>query len=270
MAIGGMNPNGTNAGGRWGIGHVYNFDSGKGMPAPLGGIDGPNFGPIYANTAYSLSHSWDALFLSTDDRSSEAKGADDEENDIVEDYAKKATDDNPYVDFDNPVDDGTDGQGPVNTAQGPTEDPEETNNSANPPSKQIIYYRTTQTDQSTTGVWYIPGTDISGYMLEPPGQSSEEEGSDQRIDAGTYNLELNTGKKYGLRLDDVPGRSDIIIHTGNYPGDTEGCLLPGVTVGSNSVGTNPANSYNTVKQLVNYFNNVGWNGATITIIDQFP
>jgi hypothetical protein len=33
-----------------------------------------------------------------------------------------------------------------------------------------------------------------------------------------------------IELSDVPGRSEILIHPGNYPRDTQGCVLLGLGV----------------------------------------
>ena len=129
----------------------------------------------------------------------------------------------------------------------------------------IIYQRTTETDQSTIGSFYIVGTKISGYILEPAGPSTTKSELDRRIPAGTYNIIKNVGSKYGLRLynDQVPQSRAILIHIGNYPGDTEGCLLPGSSIGINSVG----DSGSMIKLIMNHFNQVGYKGATITIFD---
>ncbi|MFD2162286.1 DUF5675 family protein [Paradesertivirga mongoliensis] len=128
----------------------------------------------------------------------------------------------------------------------------------------IIYQRTTETDESTTGTFTVPGTTISGYFIEPAGPSTTKSNQDKRVPAGTYNLILNVGTKYGLRLynDEVPQSRAILIHIGNYPGDTEGCLLPGSSVGENFVG----GSGGVLKQIMDHFKNNS-KGATIKIID---
>ncbi|HAF28643.1 MAG TPA: hypothetical protein DCG75_06305, partial [Bacteroidales bacterium] len=142
-----------------------------------------------------------------------------------------------------------------------------TNNNVNQSSggNNIIYQRTTETDQSTTGSFSIPGTKISGYILEPAGPSTTQSGLDRRIPAGTYNIIKNVGSKYGLRLynDQVPQSRAILMHIGNYPGDTEGCLLSGSSIGVNFV----SGSGSLINQIMNHFNQVGFNGATITILD---
>jgi hypothetical protein len=64
------------------------------------------------------------------------------------------------------------------------------------------------------------------------------------IPKGRYRVELRVSpkfkdrtyaKKYGGRfpcLLDVPGWEGVLIHPGNTPADTEGCILPGMVKGS--------------------------------------
>jgi hypothetical protein len=66
------------------------------------------------------------------------------------------------------------------------------------------------------------------YTLEPaPGGGSEGKGA---IPEGTYTAHLRYDKKdqWRIQLDDVPGFTGIQIHIGNYPKDTEGCILVGM------------------------------------------
>ena len=137
--------------------------------------------------------------------------------------------------------------------------------------KTIVYDRDTQTTKSTTGKFTIPGTDIEGYMLEPKGPSTTESGMNQRIPEGTYDLTKNVGSKYGLRLsnDQVPKSRAILIHSGNTPANTRGCLLPGPTTSTNYVGGAAGSSGRMVRQIVNHFDNVGYDGASIIIRDRF-
>jgi RHS repeat-associated protein len=134
-------------------------------------------------------------------------------------------------------------------------------------SNQITYHRQKETSISTTGIFYIPGTDIWGYILEPAGPSTTESGLNKRIPAGTYHLTLNKGSKEGLRLynDQVPKSRAILIHKGNSPKHTQGCLLPGSTLGKDFVG---GGSEKMVKRIIKHFNTVGFSGATIIIYDK--
>ena len=77
--------------------------------------------------------------------------------------------------------------------------------------------------------------DLSGFFLEPSGPSSGEEGSGRRIPPGAYELVEHNGTRYRdhYRLSRVPGRSAIIIHAGNQPTETTGCLLPGLRISGN-------------------------------------
>ncbi len=103
---------------------------------------------------------------------------------------------------------------------------------------EIVYQRINETENSTTGTYYIEGTDVKGYFLEPSGPSTTQSNQDKRIPAGKYYLKINSGKKYGLKIynSDVPQSRAILIHIGNYPSDTVGCLLPGKTLGVDFVG----------------------------------
>ena len=50
------------------------------------------------------------------------------------------------------------------------------------------------------------------------------------IPCGRYEVRLTHSPKFGRTLPllvDVPGFTGIRVHPGNYPTDTEGCLLPG-------------------------------------------
>jgi len=132
-------------------------------------------------------------------------------------------------------------------------------------SGEIIYQRTKETTQSTTGMFFITGTDIKGYMIEPAGPSTSIAHLDRRIPAGTYKLIKNTGAKKGLRLfnDSVPPSRAILIHVGNYPKDTLGCLLPGTTIGQNFVGGSAVK----LNEILSFFESTGFSGATIKIQD---
>ena len=61
---------------------------------------------------------------------------------------------------------------------------------------------------------------------------------DTAIPRGTYVVKLtwsNRFQHFMLQLMDVPGFDGIRIHTGNTNVDTEGCLIPGMEVGTESV-----------------------------------
>src|SRR5580704_9376773 len=91
---------------------------------------------------------------------------------------------------------------------------------------QILVQRVTLTDKSTIGELSLDGGDLLCYTLELP--------KPQCIPAGSYKVIIAPSAKFGRlmpRLLSVPGwpNDDIEIHYGNYPSDTEGCILVGLT-----------------------------------------
>lgn len=69
------------------------------------------------------------------------------------------------------------------------------------------------------------------------------------IPAGTYEFKLQYSPKFKgtrPRLQNVPGREAILIHEGNYPQDTLGCIL----VGRNTQVGAVLNSRATFKELM--------------------
>lgn len=87
------------------------------------------------------------------------------------------------------------------------------------------------TDTSTIGELYVDGV-RECFILEdryrPPGEAKVYGAT--CIPCGTYPVRITHSPKFGVDLPlvcDVPGFSGVRIHPGNYPADTEGCLLPG-------------------------------------------
>lgn len=64
--------------------------------------------------------------------------------------------------------------------------------------------------------------------LEPPDRGNRP--NESRIPAGRYQLKPRESDKFGkhLLVEGVPGRSWILCHHGNFPADTEGCILVGM------------------------------------------
>jgi len=103
----------------------------------------------------------------------------------------------------------------------------------------INSFRFKETENSTTSTFNMPGEDVEGFMLEPAGPSTTTPNQDKRIPEGQYNLEDYSSSNYpdNFRVysDDVPKSRRILIHKGNYPSNTEGCLMPGCSTGPDAV-----------------------------------
>jgi len=114
------------------------------------------------------------------------------------------------------------------------------------PRYTMTITRDVQTENSTTSTFDLNGgsilssLNVSGYFLEPAGPDTTIPNQDMRIPEGTYNLSSHDGTRfqnvYKLYNDDVPQSRAILIHAGNFPQNTEGCLLPGFTRGTDRVG----------------------------------
>jgi len=90
--------------------------------------------------------------------------------------------------------------------------------------------RDTYTAQSTTGLLSIGGVFFC-YTLEPPRGVS--------IPAGTYPVTLYPSPKFGRimpLLVNVPGHSYVEIHWGNFPRDTEDCVMVGESRAPDEIG----------------------------------
>jgi hypothetical protein len=84
------------------------------------------------------------------------------------------------------------------------------------------------TSQSTIGTLDIDNARYC-YTLERP---------EVQIPLGTYQIELTYSPRFNRLLpllDQVPGRTDIRIHAGNWPRDTEGCILVGLQMGMDMI-----------------------------------
>jgi hypothetical protein len=85
--------------------------------------------------------------------------------------------------------------------------------------------------------WYYPDCTMGElyideihecYTLEPPTMPAPVK--PRAIPEGTYPLTIRYSPRHGRNVphvENVPDFQDIEIHPGNYPHDTEGCLLVG-------------------------------------------
>jgi len=101
---------------------------------------------------------------------------------------------------------------------------------------KLTVFRQLGTANSTPGVLEINGI-FQCYTLEP--RADQSQGKPFCIPAGSYQVALEMSPKFGFvtpHVLNVPGFEAIEIHIGNYPRDTEGCLLVGETRSADMVG----------------------------------
>lgn len=90
------------------------------------------------------------------------------------------------------------------------------------------------TDRSTTGI-IRNENQLLCYTLELPWRQNERNKS--CIPDGRYQCRKRFSAKHGntIAILNVLDRSDILIHAGNLPQDTQGCILPGLDISLDSV-----------------------------------
>ena len=100
----------------------------------------------------------------------------------------------------------------------------------------LILVRNKSTLHSTTGKLLLIDNKTNLILqlqtLERPWIFNERKVS--CIPIGTYLVNSHVSPKFGLcfKIQDVKGRSDILIHSGNVVNDTLGCVLVGLTSSS--------------------------------------
>lgn len=90
---------------------------------------------------------------------------------------------------------------------------------------KAILYRISKTDKQTLGELQVG--DFKCFTLELPDRQNARKKS--CIPEGTYRVVRHKSPKFGncFWLKDVPNRSAILIHPGNYYYHTLGCILVG-------------------------------------------
>mgnify|MGYP000879255947 CR=1 FL=1 len=98
---------------------------------------------------------------------------------------------------------------------------------------KVLLLRDTPTAQGTGGLLVAPG--FESFSLELPWRGNASKVS--CIPTGEYACAIRRSPRFGLvyEVQSVPGRSDILIHSGNFAGvveaglrsDVQGCILLG-------------------------------------------
>mgnify|MGYP003623304152 FL=1 len=151
---------------------------------------------------------------------------------------------------------------------------------------KLLLKRLYKKSEYTIGNLYIDGTFFCNTLEDTDRGSSETMPIDEikrlkqskitAIPTGTYNVVLNVvSPKYSTRepyksycngwcvprLLNVPGYEGILIHIGNYPKDTDGCIL----VGENKKAGAVINSTDTFKKVYDALQ-AATDKITITIV----
>lgn len=125
--------------------------------------------------------------------------------------------------------------------------------------KRLELKRISTNTEVTLGVLIDVGTGLPLMVtLELPDRGNQR--SISCIPKDIYKVGLHSSDRYKnvFILDDVPGRSGILIHVGNTVSDVEGCILVGESYGV--LGGKPAvlNSRKSFKILSDYVDGKGF------------
>ena len=95
----------------------------------------------------------------------------------------------------------------------------------------VRIFRTKQNENGTLGELFIEGMRYC-FTLELPWNDNKSDIS--CIPEGTYTCKLINSPHFGVvfKILDVPGRTDVLIHTGNFLKSTRGCVLLGTALGN--------------------------------------
>lgn len=101
---------------------------------------------------------------------------------------------------------------------------------------KLELFRKPSANGATLGELFIDGV-FQCYTLEDVTRNDKIAG-ETAIPAGTYRLLITWSPRFQRRLPlvvDVPGFEGVRIHPGNSADDTEGCILVGTQISTNTV-----------------------------------
>ena len=118
----------------------------------------------------------------------------------------------------------------------------------------IYVDRIRETTNSTISSFTIDGENSTGFILEPRGTSTTTSGLDRRIPTGEYELNWHDSQHLNgtfpeLSNTSVSSNRHILIHSGNTPDQTLGCLLPGTGCGVDQV-TGSRAAFQTINNFI--------------------
>lgn len=107
---------------------------------------------------------------------------------------------------------------------------------------------------------------LEGYSLEPKGADTTEPNRDRRVPQGLYHVSWHQSVKFKRTLpllynEVVPKKRYILIHAGNFPKDTDGCILLGNRCDEKGV-------YQSAKTLEAFMSNVRGKLFEVEIINE--
>ena len=118
----------------------------------------------------------------------------------------------------------------------------------------LLLIRNTFTEESTVGELFINGERICD-TLENPWLDNQRNIS--CIPEGEYPVRLRTARESATRdylhllVQDVPNRDFILVHRGNFPSQTQGCLLVGLGTQHNVVNNSTLAMDLLIKEILN-------------------
>lgn len=129
---------------------------------------------------------------------------------------------------------------------------------------EVYLHRFFGSEEGTFGILSIPGVSFSCYTAELPWRDNAR--SVSCIPKGTYRVAVRISPKYGrvYHVKEVPHRSYILIHSGNYVGDvskgykthSQGCILLGKRLGTLGNQRAILNSRVTIRKFMNVLSDV--------------
>ena len=118
----------------------------------------------------------------------------------------------------------------------------------------LLLIRDTFTDESTIGELFLNGERMCD-TLELPYRDNKR--SISCIPAGQYDVRLRLARESATRdylhllVKDVKDRSHILVHRGNKPSHTKGCILVGLTSKQDFVGNSTLALDILLKEIIN-------------------